>query len=133
MSISFGNCCGCGKGIKYERVNVCKECEDKYIDMIIKYARENGYKVETEVLHQELGIPYKVLKLFEMNGFLQSIAENKEIEKDKEETEEDSDKKSRLAVLNELRNSIKEEPKKIIIEESKPTGPRMYTHKPIKR
>ena len=120
--MNLGNCCGCGKTFTYDKYRICKECDNKYYEIIEKYVKENGYNVETEVLNRDLGIPLKVLSIFEKNGYLQNIKDGKP----KEETKMMSENRTRQ-VLNELQKLLTDDKNKNT-EPEKPTGPRMHTN-----
>lgn len=122
MSVSYGACICCKKTIGYEEINLCKDCENNYIELIKKYVKTNGYKVTSEELHEKLGIPYKAIGYFQTKGFLEKIENNEDI------TEEEKPKKDdRIEKLNALKNSLEESKNQKPQPENKVTGPRMHT------
>ena len=128
---SFGSCLCCNRTIGYDKINLCKDCEKKYIDAIKKYVREkgiigqNGRKtVELETIKEDLGISTKVLSYFSEEGVLDLIFNDEEIPEEKE-----SSNKNRTELIRNLQvygNELKKN-QQTLEKNNLPSGPRMHT------
>ena len=133
MSLSFGSCTCCGKTFGFEKINLCKDCEKKYIEDIKKYVKENGKigkngrkTVEVEEIKEKLGISNRVITYFAEDGILDLIFNEEEIPDKKEDNNRTELIKNLKVYGDELKN-------KQLEKKTLPTGPRMHTHNPIKK
>ena len=104
MSLSFGSCLCCGKTAGFEKINLCDNCEKKYIEDIKKYVRENGKigsngrkTVDVEEIKEKLNLSSKVITYFAEEGILDLIFNDEEIP-DKKSSKEDG----RAALIKSL-------------------------------
>ena len=135
MSLSFGSCTCCGKTFGFEKINLCKDCEKKYIEDIKKYVRENGKigqngrkTVEVEEIKEKLGISNRVITYFAEDGILDLIFNDQEIPDEKAKPD-----RSRAELIKNLQVYGNDLKRQVLEKENKPVGPRMHTHNPVKK
>ena len=103
--MNFGSCKGCGKGIMYNGLSLCKDCEEKYLHSVKEFIYDNGVKSAQEI-HQATNVPVQVILYFLNHDCLSQSVGNSEDILQKNLNEQERLRKKQL--IDALARSFKE-------------------------
>jgi len=104
--MNYGSCKSCGKGIRYDKLSLCKDCEAKYLHLVKDYIYENGVKTVNEI-HLATGVPINVIGYFLKNGYFTSVNSAEAI-LDSVANEEQEKIQKQMALLDALKDAFSE-------------------------
>ena len=118
--MNYGSCSCCGKGIRFDGLSLCKDCEEKYLHSVKEYIYEHGVSTAEEI-NKVTHVPIQIILYFLNHDYLsKSTSTSEKILKDNIEEQERLRKK---ALIDALAGSFKD---KTVVEKEEFAKPEMH-------
>ena len=113
--MNYGSCSCCNKVIRYDKLRLCKDCEEMYLHKVKEFIYDNGIKTINEI-NQATGVPIRVIEYFINNNYFAQV--NLVNDEEYHNSLSEAELERQLAILDALKNSFAKK-EEVVEEESK--------------
>lgn len=105
--MNYGSCAACKKVIRYDKLCLCDDCKNKFLEIVKNYIYDNGIHTAKEISNAT-SVRVRVIEYFLNNGYFKSV----DISDYNSNGLDQEDVLKQMALLEELKSSFIHEEKK---------------------